>query len=198
MKDAIQTLGYLFLGRRAPPCMDAADTNDDGDVDVTDPTSTLRYLFSGNFPLNVLPDTDPSPDELDCEDPGAVPQEENEQGSASIGSSGLDGVKDDVNVNGPDSDDDGAEPVEGPGPILPLPGRSAPPLALDIARRFLEDHTSLGQAEGLWLGDLALGRSHPIYSPLDADLPSYFEIEVLDDESGEFEGDSYSYRFQSS
>ncbi|MBI4584532.1 MAG: hypothetical protein HY717_10990 [Planctomycetes bacterium] len=43
--DAIFTLVYLFLGGPAPPCLDAADTNDDEELTIADPIMTLMYLF---------------------------------------------------------------------------------------------------------------------------------------------------------
>jgi len=36
-------LDYLFVGGATPGCLDAADANDDGKVDISDP---LRILFS--------------------------------------------------------------------------------------------------------------------------------------------------------
>jgi hypothetical protein len=52
LSDAIFTLGYLFLGGTAPPCLDAADSNDDSSVaaakiDLTDPVYLLNFLFTG-------------------------------------------------------------------------------------------------------------------------------------------------------
>ena len=37
--DAIFTLGFLFLGGGAPPCEDAADADDRGTLEITDPPS---------------------------------------------------------------------------------------------------------------------------------------------------------------
>jgi len=34
--DGVYTLNALFSGGRQPPCLDAADTNDDGVLNVTD------------------------------------------------------------------------------------------------------------------------------------------------------------------
>jgi hypothetical protein len=53
----------------APPCLDAADTNDDGAVDIGDAIAVLSHLFAGAGPL---PDpfgecgVDPTVDELGC------------------------------------------------------------------------------------------------------------------------------------
>jgi hypothetical protein len=48
--DAIQLLGYLFLGTAAPPCADAADADDNGTHDITDAIRILGYLFLGSAP----------------------------------------------------------------------------------------------------------------------------------------------------
>ena len=51
-------------------CEDAADTNDDGALDVSDVVSVLQFLFSGSpSPPAPYPDagSDPTPDLLDCE-----------------------------------------------------------------------------------------------------------------------------------
>jgi len=49
--DAIYLLSHLFLGGRRWRCDDACDSNDDGRIDLTDPISTLGYLFQGRDPL---------------------------------------------------------------------------------------------------------------------------------------------------
>jgi len=62
-------LGFLFLGTEAPPCDDAADTNDDGIVDLSDPVGTLNFLFlGGSPPADSFPNCgdDPTTDDLDC------------------------------------------------------------------------------------------------------------------------------------
>jgi hypothetical protein len=45
--DASATLNHLFLDMAGPRCWDAADTNDDGQLDVSDPIRTLFFLFLG-------------------------------------------------------------------------------------------------------------------------------------------------------
>ena len=64
------TLNWLFRGGPDPSCLDAADANDDGQVDVSDPLFTLFFLFlEGEEPPPpgpVVPGLDPTPDELDC------------------------------------------------------------------------------------------------------------------------------------
>jgi hypothetical protein len=48
VSDAIQIFGFLFLGNpKSLSCEDAADTNDTGNVDLTDGIYLLNYLFSG-------------------------------------------------------------------------------------------------------------------------------------------------------
>lgn len=45
--DATFTLNWLFLAGPPPLCFDAADANDDGRVDVSDPIAILLTLFQG-------------------------------------------------------------------------------------------------------------------------------------------------------
>ena len=74
ISDAVASIGYLFLGSRAPGCLDAADTNDDGRLDLADPIFCLDFLFRGGasppepFPLRG---PDPTEDELPCSLPEA-------------------------------------------------------------------------------------------------------------------------------
>ena len=68
--DAIRILNFLFLGGRAPTCMDAADFTDTGKVDISQAVSLLNYLYQGGPPPAVpFPNEgmDPTPDALgDC------------------------------------------------------------------------------------------------------------------------------------
>ena len=78
--DAVVTLAFLFSNRPpggpfGPPpielsCLDSADGNDDGEVDISDPIHSLNYQFLGG-PEPPRPfatcGTDPTPDSLDCE-----------------------------------------------------------------------------------------------------------------------------------
>lgn len=50
ISDAMYTLGCLFLGTDCPQCPDAADTNDDGELDFSDAVYTLLFLFAGGPP----------------------------------------------------------------------------------------------------------------------------------------------------
>ena len=69
MSDALATLMFLFLGGSEPPCLDAADANDSGDLDLSDPVYTLEWLYNGGTsygqPFPAI-GTDPTPDGLDC------------------------------------------------------------------------------------------------------------------------------------
>ena len=69
--DGVFILNYLFLGTRAPDCMDAADTDDNGSVDLSDAIRVLNFLFLGGAqPLAPGPaacGSDPADDALaDC------------------------------------------------------------------------------------------------------------------------------------
>lgn len=48
--DAVRILSDLFLGLSFIHCADAADVNDDGRIDITDPVYLLGYLFLGGPP----------------------------------------------------------------------------------------------------------------------------------------------------
>jgi hypothetical protein len=67
--DAIFLLGALFLGTDPPPCLDAADANDSGSLDLSDAVTILMHLFSGEADLPPPhPDSgaDPTADRLHC------------------------------------------------------------------------------------------------------------------------------------
>jgi hypothetical protein len=68
--DAVQILLYLFAGARTS-CLDPADVNDDGTVDITDPIYLLLFLFRSDSPPPPPFPTcgeDPTPDLLPCVD----------------------------------------------------------------------------------------------------------------------------------
>jgi len=48
--DALKTFNFLFLGDTEAPCLDAMDTDDSGDVDISDGIALLLYLFAGGDP----------------------------------------------------------------------------------------------------------------------------------------------------
>lgn len=74
LTDAIQVLGFLFLGSetRVPECRDAADADDNGEIQLTDAVRILGYLFLGGpappapGPTSSPCGPDPSEDSLDC------------------------------------------------------------------------------------------------------------------------------------
>ena len=69
LSDGIKILDYLFLGGGKPPCLKAADADDDDTVTMTDCLAILRFLYDAG---EVLPPpfatcgVDPTQDELDC------------------------------------------------------------------------------------------------------------------------------------
>ncbi|MBI4607255.1 MAG: hypothetical protein HY721_35265, partial [Planctomycetes bacterium] len=68
-------LGYLFLGRDAPGCLDAADADDSGVLELTDAVFLFSHLFLGG-PAPPAPGAEacgpdptaeePAHPELDC------------------------------------------------------------------------------------------------------------------------------------
>jgi hypothetical protein len=69
LTDAIRTLGSLFLGEGPLECMDAADFDDSGIVDLSDPIGILTFLFlSGPQPPEPYPGCGPDTtmDSIDC------------------------------------------------------------------------------------------------------------------------------------
>ena len=70
---------FLFTGGVQPPCPDAADTNDDGNVDISDAVTALAFLFTGGAaPPAPGPEAcgpDPTADGLGpCDDPAGACQ----------------------------------------------------------------------------------------------------------------------------
>ncbi len=70
--DAIFLLKYLFSGGPKPPCLEAADVDNDGNLTITDATYLLNYNFRGGpapsapFPMPG-PDPQPFSKSLGCE-----------------------------------------------------------------------------------------------------------------------------------
>jgi hypothetical protein len=94
--DAIVALEWLFLGGELTTCEDAADLNDDGGIDISDPVSLLGHLFLGSPPPPPpgpsAPGFDPTPDDpYPCGDPPAFTGTEES-------SSGLAGVRFDLSA----------------------------------------------------------------------------------------------------
>ncbi|MBN1419469.1 MAG: M20/M25/M40 family metallo-hydrolase [Planctomycetes bacterium] len=72
--DAILIFGYLFSQGPAPGCLDAADGNDDGRIDLADAIATLSAIFA--FRPLAPPEAcgaDPTPDPLSCDVDGPCP-----------------------------------------------------------------------------------------------------------------------------
>jgi len=71
LTDAVNILGFLFLGTDEPSCPDAADTNDSGGVDIGDPIHLLNVLFLGTGSIPAPGPTtcgvDPTEDALSCD-----------------------------------------------------------------------------------------------------------------------------------
>lgn len=71
VSDPLTILGYLLVENPTRlDCLDAADTNDDGRLDIADAVFLLSHLFLGTEPPPVpFPECaeDPTADELDCE-----------------------------------------------------------------------------------------------------------------------------------
>ena len=69
ISDAVNTLGYLFLGSPPPPCLGAADVNLDRKVDIADPVYTLTFLFGGGPaipPPHPSCGIDAAPESMSC------------------------------------------------------------------------------------------------------------------------------------
>jgi hypothetical protein len=71
MADGLATLNFLFAGAPAPACLDAADGDDSGDLDLADALYTFFYLhLDGRPPPDPGPLTcggDPTFDGLPCD-----------------------------------------------------------------------------------------------------------------------------------
>lgn len=69
--DCIDTLFHLFLGEPPPACLDAADSNDDGAIDISDPIYGLTFLYLGGqsipAPGHLKCGIDPTADGLGCD-----------------------------------------------------------------------------------------------------------------------------------
>ncbi|MBI4601398.1 MAG: hypothetical protein HY721_05475 [Planctomycetes bacterium] len=76
LTDAIFTFMVLFLGGTTASCEDACDTNDDGELNISDGIYTLSFLFSGGRappPPHGADGPDPTRDCLLPCSPGALP-----------------------------------------------------------------------------------------------------------------------------
>lgn len=74
MADGLFVIDYLFKGGAPPPCLDAADANDDGRLNLLDPIWIFQFLLGNDAapalsePYTML-DEDPTDDTLGCVDP---------------------------------------------------------------------------------------------------------------------------------
>ena len=70
LTTAFFLISYLiFPGAETPPCLDAADANDDGAVDILDVIAILYQQFVPGWPPHPPPSfcgPDPTNDALDC------------------------------------------------------------------------------------------------------------------------------------
>ncbi|MFN0059929.1 MAG: hypothetical protein ACKVX7_15840 [Planctomycetota bacterium] len=70
ISSAVFLLVYLLAGGATPTCLDACDSNDDGNLNLADPLYSLMYMFVPGSPPPVSPfpscGLDPSPDGLEC------------------------------------------------------------------------------------------------------------------------------------
>ncbi len=69
LSDAVATLNYLFQGGEKPACLDAADSDDSGDLQITDAIFHLGVLFLGRGPFpapHLECGRDPTRDALGC------------------------------------------------------------------------------------------------------------------------------------
>ncbi len=68
--DSSYMMDWIFGIEQEPPCLDAADLNDDGYVNVTDSTQLLNYIHTPGSPVPSAPfpepGIDPTTDALDC------------------------------------------------------------------------------------------------------------------------------------
>jgi hypothetical protein len=67
-------LSTLFLAAEPSPCLDAFDTNDDGQLEIGDPLGLLFYLMQGTPSMNASCTTDRTGDGLSrCDRPSCEP-----------------------------------------------------------------------------------------------------------------------------
>mgnify|MGYP004447076657 CR=1 FL=1 len=72
VSDAFRLVYFLMHpdGDHLVRCLDAADANDDGQLDISDPIAILRFSFLGDNTIAAPFDcgADPTPDYLGCAD----------------------------------------------------------------------------------------------------------------------------------
>jgi len=66
----VGVLGWLLLGDTEPPCLDAADADDSGSLEISDAVGVLCWLFLGDCeppaPGPLECGSDSTPDEIEC------------------------------------------------------------------------------------------------------------------------------------
>ena len=85
------------VGGPVPECLDAADFNDDGHMDITDSIEGLNHVvLAGQGPSNPFPETGPDPteDNQGCESYGNGSALEDEAATLTVRGTGVDGGND--------------------------------------------------------------------------------------------------------
>ncbi|MEM7262428.1 MAG: hypothetical protein AAF488_10600, partial [Planctomycetota bacterium] len=134
--DGIFVLNFLFLGGTEPSCMDSADPDDSGRVDITDGIYLLNFLFLGGQPplppSGLAPNdcgVDPTDDDgLGCVSYPACPEIPQGLSAPTIGEHLESTTDDSVLIEG--TTDDRTETIEANGPagvvtVVPEEGRYA-------------------------------------------------------------------------
>ena len=71
--DSVSLLNWLFVAGRKPPCLDAANVNDDDVIDISDAIAGLNCLFVGGECPSFECEVDTTPeDPFDCEQNGGA------------------------------------------------------------------------------------------------------------------------------
>jgi hypothetical protein len=72
LSDGVFVLLFLFAAGEEPPCEDAMDIDDSGDINISDAIDLFNFLFLGSGdpppPFGDLCGPDPTEDELGCEE----------------------------------------------------------------------------------------------------------------------------------
>jgi Big-like domain-containing protein/VCBS repeat protein len=70
ISDHIFLISYLFYHGTEPPCLEAADVDDNGKLNLVDTVNLLGFIFNGTpvppLPAYPTPGEDPTPDDLGC------------------------------------------------------------------------------------------------------------------------------------
>jgi hypothetical protein len=88
ISDSMRLRRFLFNGGDFPPCLDAADTNDDGSINVTDIIFVLNHVHLGGPPPPapfLASGPDPTPDGLGCDADEVVPPPQTREDIVALG-----------------------------------------------------------------------------------------------------------------